>query len=386
MRIIVLGADGYLGFPVSLHLAGLGHTIHAVDNLSKRYIEAQSSVAPLIHLKSFHQRFREWTSINQNCSIISHVVDIAKQNRLLYSLIETVKPDAVIHFAEQPSAPYSMKGRTEAVETQTNNIVGTLNLLFAIKSFAPSCHIIKLGTMGEYGTPNIDIEEGWITITHNGRSDRLLYPKKPNSFYHLSKVHDSHNLEFACRNWGLSVTDLNQGIVYGSHTAETSESSNPTSFHYDSIFGTAINRFIVQALSNEPLTIYGNGQQVRAYLHIMDVLKCLCISLENPALSGEFKVRNQFTEYKSIMQLAVAVSNAYTKYSGRSAVLSEINNPRNEESDHYYCPSNSSFLSDGLDPIFLDESILIDIMKYVSPHIANVDKNSLSPTISWNNL
>jgi len=383
MNVIVLGADGYLGFPVSLHLAAAGHSIHAVDNISKRYIEAQNCVAPLVPLKPFHQRFQGWLKANPDACIKSYIIDIAKQNRLLYSLIEEIKPDVVIHFAEQPSAPYSMKGRTEAVDTQINNISGTLNLAFAIKSFCPSCHIIKLGTMGEYGTPNIDIEEGWLDISHNGRSDRVLFPKKPSSFYHLSKVHDSNNLEFACRNWDLSVTDLNQGIVYGSHTAQTLVNKSATSFHYDSIFGTAINRFIVQALAGEPLTVYGNGHQTRAYLHIDDVIKCITIAMNHPANPGEFKVRNQFTEFKSIQDLAELVATACQPFTEKEITIQQMENPRIEASDHYYNPVNKSFIQQGLDPMLMTTSVIADIAQYVIPYIDNIDKDSLSPSIYW---
>ena len=188
-------------------------------------------------------------------------------------------PEILFHFAEQPSAPYSMKGRNEAVHTQINNIAGTLNLAFALKAYAPNCHLIKLGTMGEYGTPNIDIEEGWLELEHKGRKDRVIFPKKASSFYHLSKVHDSNNLEFASRNWGLRITDLNQGIVYGTHTRYTQNSKNSTSFHYDSIFGTVINRFLVQGLSGHDLTVYGSGNQKRAYLHIDDVIQCIDLAI-----------------------------------------------------------------------------------------------------------
>ena len=349
-RLLVLGADGYLGFPVSLNFASKGWSVYAVDNLSKRYIESKQDVSPLIPLPLYKDRFSEWNDLyakNETQKIKSFVLDIAVNNRQLYNLLEEIKPDAIIHFAEQPSAPYSMKGRYEAVNTQVNNITGTLNLIFAIKRFNPSCHIVKLGTMGEYGTPNIDIEEGWLNISHNNRNDRVLFPKKPGSFYHLSKVHDSNNLEYACRTWGLKVTDLNQGIVYGSHTGLSKNKNLHTSFHYDSIFGTAINRFIAQGLINHPLTIYGSGNQTRAYLHIDDVIQCIELAIENPAEEGEFKVRNQFTEFKSINELALLVSQTMNSEDIKTEIK-KIDNPRVEESDHYYNPKNKSFLDLGL--------------------------------------
>lgn len=386
-RLLVLGADGYLGFPVSLYFASRGWSVHAVDNLSKRHIENIEEVSPLIRLIPFKDRFAEWNNNfakDDSQKIKSYIIDIATNNRQLYKLFEDVKPDAIIHFAEQPSAPYSMKGRSEAVSTQINNITGTLNLIFAIKKFNPSCHLVKLGTMGEYGTPNIDIEEGWLNINHKGRTDKVLFPKKPGSFYHLSKVHDSNNLEYSCRTWGLRITDLNQGIVYGSHTELTKNPNLHTSFHYDSIFGTAINRFISQALSNNPITIYGGGQQTRAYLHIDDVIKCIEIALNNPAEQGEFKVRNQFTEFKSINELAAIVKDAMS-YIGFSTELKRIDNPRVEEELHYYNPTNKSFLDLGLKAKEINKEIIIEIANYLKPFSKQIKEYSLTPNIKWKN-
>ena len=386
-RLLVLGADGYLGFPVSLNFALKGWSVYAVDNLSKRYIESQEDVSPLIQLPAFKDRFSLWNekyAQTESQKIKSYVLDIALNNRQLYKLFEEIKPDAIIHFAEQPSAPYSMKGRSEALSTQINNISGTLNLIFAIKKFNPSCHLIKLGTMGEYGTPNIDIEEGWININHKNRKDRVLFPKKPGSFYHLSKVHDSNNLEYACRTWGLKVTDLNQGIVYGSHTELTKNKNLHTSFHYDSVFGTAINRFISQGMINHPLTIYGSGNQTRAYLHIDDVVQCIELALENPAKEGEFKVRNQFTEFKNISDLASIVQQTFLS-EGINTKIINIDNPRVEESEHYYNPTNKSFLDLGLKVKRIDENVILDIIKYVKPFSKNIKKKNLIPNIKWDN-
>ncbi len=386
-RLLVLGADGYLGFPVSLYFASKGWSVHAVDNLSKRHIENIEDIAPLINLPAFKDRFFEW---NENYArkdsekIKSYILDIATNNRQLYKLFEEINPDAIIHFAEQPSAPYSMKGRSEAVNTQVNNITGTLNLIFAIKKFNPSCHLVKLGTMGEYGTPNIDIEEGWLNINHNNRNDRVLFPKKPGSFYHLSKVHDSNNLEYSCRTWGLRITDLNQGIVYGSHTEITKNNNLHTSFHYDSIFGTAINRFISQGLSGNPITIYGTGNQTRAYLHIDDVIKCIDIALNNPAKEGEFKVRNQFTEFKSINELASIVHDALLEID-YSPEIKRIENPRVEEDSHYYNPKNKSFLDLGLKAKNINKNVIIDIAKYLEPYAKSIREYSFMPNIKWKN-
>src|SRR5687768_13957175 len=223
-------------------------------------------------------------------------------------VIDETLPEAIVHYAEQPSAPYSMKSRETAVETQYSNVIGTLNLLFAIRDQVPDAHLVKLGTMGEYGTPNIDIEEGFIEIEHKGRKDTLPFPKLPGSMYHLSKVHDSHNIHFACRIWGLASTDLNQGVVYGIKTDETEfDERLCTRFDYDEVLGTALNRFCVQAVIGYPLSVYGKGGQTRGFLNIIDTLQCVRLAVENPADKGEFRVFNQFTEQWSVRDLAELV-------------------------------------------------------------------------------
>ena len=232
----------------------------------------------------------------------------------LSGVIENFQPDAVVHFAEQRSAPYSMIDRKHAVFTQVNNVVGTLNLLFALRELRPDCHLVKLGTMGEYGTPNIDIEEGYIRIEHNGRSDVLPFPKQPGSFYHLSKVHDSHNMMFACKIWGLRATDLNQGVVYGTVTDEVVlDEALINRFDYDDVFGTVLNRFCAQAAVGHPLTVYGKGGQTRGFLDIRDTVRCIEIACLNPAKPGECRVFNQFTEQFSVLELAEMVQAAARK-------------------------------------------------------------------------
>src|SRR2546429_2184907 len=267
MRVIVLGADGYLGWPTSLHLSARGHEVIAADNLIRRRWDVLCGTESLIPIASMKRRVERWKAVSGR--------DIKWEKLDLTSLPDTTaliaqyRPDAVVHFAEQRSAPYSMISGPHAVETQVNNVVGTLNLLFALRESAPDCHLVKLGTMGEYGTPNIDIEEGFIDIEHNGRRDRLPYPKQPGSFYHLSKVHDSHNCMFASRIWRLKITDLNQGIVYGVETDETAlDERLATRFDYDECFGTVLNRFCVQPVAGRRLTVYGEGGQTRGYLNI----------------------------------------------------------------------------------------------------------------------
>ena len=234
-----------------------------------------------------------------------------EDGEFLDRVVAETLPEAVVHYGEQPSAPYSMISRRHAVETQYTNVIGTLNLLFSMRDRVPDCHLVKLGTMGEYGTPNIDIEEGFIEIEHKGRSDTLPFPKLPGSLYHLSKVHDSHNIHFACRIWGLRATDLNQGVVYGIETDETAlDERLLTRFDYDEIFGTALNRFCVQAVIGHPLTVYGKGGQTRGFLNIRDTLQCVELAVNNPAELGDFRVFNQFTEQFTVGELAERVKEA----------------------------------------------------------------------------
>ncbi len=323
MRICILGGDGYLGWPTAMYFSARGHEVFTLDNMSKRLWEAEVDAAPLFSVPYLSDRVRYWQR-RGNSPVHTIICDIATDYDLLKEILGDFRPDAIIHYAEQPSAPYSMMSRVAAVRTQQNNVIGTLNVMFAMRESIPDSHLIKLGTMGEYGTPNIDIEEGWLDVEHNGRRDRMLYPKKAHSLYHLSKVHDSHNLEFACRVWGLRVTDLNQGVVYGIDTPEMDGMAElMTSFHYDDIFGTVINRFVVQAVAEMPLTVYGNGGQTRGYLNIRDTLRCVELAALNPPETGEFRVFNQFTEQFSIIDIAGPASHGMVAEQGSMAVFDE---------------------------------------------------------------
>src|SRR5437588_4231758 len=303
MRILVMGGDGYLGWPTVLHFCARGHEVAMVDNFARRRWHLERSTESLTPIASLGERIRAWREISGR-EIVAHIGD-AQDAEFLDAVIAGFLPEAVVHYAEQPSAPYSMLSVRHAVETQTNNVVGTLNLLFALREHVPACHLVKLGTMGEYGTPDIDIEEGYIEIEHKGRRDLLPFPKMPSSLYHLSKVHDSHNIHFACRTWGLTATDLNQGVGYGLDTEETTLGRRrATRFDYDELFGTALNRFCVQAVIGHPLTVYGSGTQTRAFLNLRDTLQCVELAIDNPAAPGEFRVFNQFTEQLSVRELA----------------------------------------------------------------------------------
>ncbi len=382
MRILILGGDGYLGWPTAMHFADRGHDVAIVDNLSKRIWEAEMGVAPLFPIPTLQKRVRLWNENHRN-RITLHIGNIAENYRFIYSVFEELKPEAIVHYAEQPSAPYSMHSHLNAVATQINNVAGTLNVLFAMKRWTPEAHLIKLGTMGEYGTPNIDIEEGWLTLEHNGRRDRVLFPKKPGSFYHLSKVHDSHNIEFACRVWGLRTTDLNQGVVYGIDTEQTEYHPELlTSFHYDEVFGTVLNRFATQAIAGIPLTVYGKGGQKRGFLNIRDTIACVAIAADNPPIEGEFRVFNQFTEQFTVQELAERVKRAAESL-GHTVTIEHIENPRIEAEEHYYNAKNTSLLSLGLQPIYLTDELVTKMLRRISASKDHIDREAIHPKIKW---
>lgn len=382
MRILILGGDGYLGWPTTMWFSSAGHEVMVVDSLAKRHWEQECGVTPLIPVPPLHQRVRRWEKASGK-RIHHRVGDIALNNRMVYEVLGEFHPDAIIHYAEQPSAPFSMISREKALLTQQNNVLGTLNLVFAMKSRCPDAHLVKLGTMGEYGTPNIDIEEGFLEITHNGRKDVLPFPKQPGSFYHLSKVHDSHNIMFACKVWGLRATDLNQGVVYGMETDETLMSQDlRTSFHYDAIFGTALNRFCVQAAMGLPLTVYGRGGQSRGFLNIRDTIQCVELTVRNPPKAGEYRVFNQFTEVFSVLKLAELVKAAAAKV-GLAVKIEHIPNPRVEQEDHYYNPRITKLPSLGLKPRLLDEPFIAEMLEIVIRSKSHLDEQLVYPTVKW---
>ena len=381
MKILILGGDGYLGWPTAMHFSARGDEVAVVDNFSKRRWELEDGIEPLIPIPTLHRRIARWHEVTGR-TIKLYVGDICN-HRFLYKVLEEYRPDAVIHYGEQPSAPYSMQSRENAVYTQTNNVVGTLNLLFAMRRYCQDAHLVKLGTMGEYGTPNIDIEEGWLTVTHNGRNDTVLFPKRPGSFYHLSKVHDSNNIDFACRIWGLAATDLNQGVVYGLETDQTEMDPDfRTSFHYDHVFGTVLNRFLVQATMGMPLTVYGTGGQTRGFLNIQDTIQCVALAADNPAKPGEFRVFNQFTEQFSVMDIANKVE-ATGRRAGLVVKIDHLPNPRIEMESHYYNPKHSRLADLGLKPHLLTDGTLDSMLAAVQKHCGNVKADTIKPSIAW---
>lgn len=381
MKVLVIGGDGYCGWATALHLANKGYEVGILDNLIRRHWDAKLGVDTLTPIAPIHQRLQRWKDLTGK-PIALYVGDINNYDFLIKSLRD-FGPDSIVHFGEQRSAPYSMIDREHAVMTQTNNVVGTLNILFAMRDEFPDCHLVKLGTMGEYGTPNIDIEEGYIEIEHNGRKDTLPYPKQPGSFYHLSKVHDSHNIHFACKIWGLRATDLNQGIVYGVLTEETGmDELLVNRLDYDGVFGTALNRFCIQAAIGHPLTVYGKGGQTRGLLDIRDTVRCIEIAVNNPAEPGNFRVFNQFTELFSVSDLAMMVKKAGSAM-GMNVEIDNVANPRVELEEHYFNAKNTKLLDLGLQPHFLSDSLLDSLLNFAVKYKHRVDQNEILPKVSW---
>jgi UDP-sulfoquinovose synthase len=381
MRIGVLGGDGYCGWATALYLSGRGHTVAIADNFARRQWDFQLGVQTLTPIRPLPERLGAWREVSGE-EIESFPGDVTDYD-FLSGFLEDFRPEAVIHFAEQRSAPYSMIDRKHAVFTQVNNVVGTLNLLFALRELQPDCHLVKLGTMGEYGTPNIDIEEGYIEIEHNGRKDVLPYPKQPGSFYHLSKVHDSHNMMFACKIWGLRATDLNQGVVYGTVTAETARHEALINrFDYDEVFGTVLNRFCVQAAIGHPLTVYGSGGQTRGFLDIRDTVRCIELACLNPAAPGECRVFNQFTEQFSVFELAQLVQAAGKKL-GLNVCIEHLPDPRVEAEEHYYNAKHSKLIDLGLKPHYLSDSLLDSLVNIAMQYRDRVDTSMLLPQVNW---
>jgi UDP-sulfoquinovose synthase len=381
VRILVLGGDGYLGWPTAMHLAKRGHDVTVVDNFARRLWDQEIGADSLIPIYPLHERVAAWEELGGR-PIQMIVGDITEWD-VVETIFKRTEPDAIVHYGEHRSAPFSMLSRRHAVITQVNNIVGTLNMLYAMRDFAPGSHLVKLGTMGEYGTPNIDIEEGFIEIHHHGRSDLLPYPKQASSFYHLSKVHDSHNIMFVCRAWDISSTDLNQGVVYGVHTEETDlDPRLATRFDYDHVWGTVLNRFCVEAAIDHPLTVYGKGGQTRGFLDIRDTLRCVELAIMNPPSPGEYRVFNQFTEQFSVGELAEKVAHAAGGL-GWDTMIENVPNPRVESEDHYYNAKHTKLMDLGLEPHLLSDTLLDGLLETVQAHSDRVKRSFLYPRHSW---
>jgi UDP-sulfoquinovose synthase len=381
VRVLVLGGDGYLGWPTAMHLSARGHDVAVVDNYLRRQMVLESGSDSLTPLLNLRQRVDAWKELTDR-TIEAHIFDLCEYDAL-DGLFKSFGPEVVIHYGQIPSAPYSMVDRRHAVFTQKNNIENNLNVIFTIVENNPDCHLVKLGTMGEYGCPNIDIEEGYIEIEHKGRKDTLPFPKMPHSWYHASKVADSTNIHFASRVYGLRATDLNQGVVYGAHTDETLlDDRLLTRFDYDEQFGTALNRFCLQAVVGHPLTVYGAGGQTRGFLNIRDTLACVELAVLNPADRGEMRVFNQFTESFSIRDLAEEVQKAAVAI-GLQVDIAEVDNPRTEAAEHYYNPTHTKLLDLGLKPTLLSDDLVTDTLQTLLKYKDRAILDAIAPRTTW---
>jgi UDP-sulfoquinovose synthase len=379
MRILVLGGDGYLGWPTALHLSNLGHEVAVNDNFARRGYDEEMGVQSLVPIYPLDERIAAWKEISGR-EIQSYIGNLCDAD-FTHQMVRDFDPDTIVHFGEQRAAPYSMIDQAHAVYTHTNNVVGNLNVMYAVADHNREIHIVKLGTLGEYGQPNIAIEEGWIEVQHKGRKDRMVFPKKPGSFYHCTKVHDSTNLEFGCRIWGLRVTDLNQGVVYGIETEQTKlDPRLATRFDYDGVFGTVLNRFVIQAVLGHPLTVYGNGSQTRGTINIVDTVECIRLASENPAARGEFRVFNQTTQWLSLNQMAESIKQVYPG----EVHIEHTENPRVEIYDHYYEVVHTALEDLGLKPTLWATALDEHIFDVVERFKDRVDLAALgASTVKW---
>ncbi|HHJ19391.1 MAG TPA: NAD-dependent epimerase/dehydratase family protein [Gammaproteobacteria bacterium] len=381
MRVLILGGDGYLGWPTAMAYAVNGHEVTVIDNYLRRNIARETSSEALMPNPNLRDRAEIFEA--QTGKHIDVIIGDCCNYRILERLFKEMQPEVAIHYAEQPSAPYSMMGYEEAKQTLDNNINATFSLIWAVIEHAPDCHIIKLGTMGEYGTPNIDIEEGWIEIAHNGRTDKFLYPRQAGSLYHTTKVLDTDLLWFYVRTYGIRVTDLMQGPVYGLSTEEADlDDSLLPNFHYDDIFGTVVNRFLVQAVAGVPLTVYGQGGQTRGYLNLKDTLQCVDLAMMNPVERGELRILNQFTEQFSVNTLAEKVKEAGRNF-GLDVEIKSIDNPRKEKEDHYYNAKHHGLIELGLEPHYMTEEVLSEMLEKIIEYRDHIDKRKILPRVRW---
>jgi len=381
MRVLVLGGDGFCGWPTALYLSQRGHEVAILDNMSRRRWDEELGTASLTPIRSLEERVAAWKALTGK-SIAAITGDLNDYD-VVSAAFQQFQPQSVIHYAEQRSAPYSMIDRQHAVFTQVNNVVGTLNVLYAMRDYAPDAQLVKLGTMGEYGTPNIAIEEGYIEIEHEGRKDTLPYPKQPGSYYHLSKVHDSHNILFACRIWGLRATDLNQGVVYNVATEETErDDALVNRFDYDQVFGTALNRFCAEVASGHPITVYGEGGQTRGFLDLRDTVRCIELAALNPAAPGEMRVFNQFTEQFSVLELAERVYRV-AQGMGLNPEITHLTNPRVEKERHFYLAKHTRLLDLGLEPHLLTDETVASLLERAVRHRDRIDLSHIPPTVTW---
>jgi UDP-sulfoquinovose synthase len=393
-HVVILGGDGYLGWPTALYFSIRGYDVTVVDNYFRRNACKEVDTGLLYPIPDLLERSKIWyEKTGREIKIV--IGDLTKPEvmrdlfngkvKYTWSLNQKFSgiPETIVHYAEQPSAPYSLINYKYANFTLINNLQVTNNLMWSLKDYSRDTHVIKLGTMGEYGTPNIDIEEGWIEINHKGRKDKFLFPRQGNSIYHTTKIMDTDLLWFGVRMWDLKVTDLMQGPVYGIETEETKiDKRLNTIFNYDEIFGTIINRFIAQAVIGHPLTVYGKGGQTRGYLNITDTLQCVHKSAISPAKSGELRIFNQITETFSVNEIAKIIHNVGIER-GHKVDINHIKNPRKESEEHYYNPIYQGLVEIGVEPNYLSKETVSDIFEIVERYSQNIKKEVIFRGIKW---
>ena len=385
MRIAVLGGDGFVGWPTALHLSDLGHDVHIVDNLSRRWIDTELGVQSLTPMDSIQERCRIWHQ-QTGRRIHFHLLNLATEYERLKSWLAETRPDAVIHFAEQRAAPYSMKSARHKLYTVDNNLNATNHLLAAIVESGLDVHLAHLGTMGVYGygTAGLRIPEGYLKVTvdtDNGPAEQeILFPPNPGSIYHMTKTQDALLFQFYARNDKLRITDLHQGIVWGAQTDETRQDERLINrFDYDGDYGTVLNRFLMQAAVGYPLTVHGSGGQTRAFIHIQDTVRCVELALENPPKRGErVRILNQMTESRRVRDLAGIVARL------TGAEVHHVPNPRQEADENELVVANDGFRELGLKPITLAEGLMQDVTENARRYADRVDLSRIPCVSAWN--
>lgn len=393
-HILILGGDGYLGWPTAMYFSSRGYEVTVVDNYFRRNACNELDVGMLYPVPTLIERTRIW--YEHTGKEIKVVVGDLTDPEIMRSLFKggieyswavekkfSGVPETVIHYAEQPSAPYSLINYKYANITIYNNLLVTNNLMFALRDFSRDTHVIHIGTMGEYGTPNIDIEEGWLEIEHKGKKDKFLFPRQASSLYHTTKIMDTDLMWFSVRMWDLRITDLMQGPVYGMETEDSVVDERlRTIFNYDEIFGTIVNRFIVQAIVDYPLTVYGKGGQTRGYLNINDTLQCVYMSEKTPAQKGELRIYNQIMETFSVNELAEMTQRVGQKL-GYDVLIKNIENPRREAEEHYYNPTYQGLLELGVKPHYLTDEVMTEMFRVVDQYKGNIREDVIFRGIKW---